>query len=361
MSKFIIHVAVNLLRSFKEGEEMAEGRRLRLAFIGCGGHSTTSLQPALCQVPEVEYVAACDLVEERAREAARRFGARAWYTDFVEMLEKEGLDAVVVVGHPKMHEEIGVECLRRGFHVLMEKPPSLTVEGARRVAETARESGKFCMVATHWRHMPSHALLKELTEREGFGRLTAVEATYSALDRGPAFGVEDFAWGFMLNQAIHPVDCLQFLGGRIVEVEARGEAVEGERLLFVAHLLFEGGAEGVLVLHGCSPAIYARVGARGTGPAWVEVDNFQRLRYIGPKPWAGRGGGFFDLSAQTWEVGNWHPRTTCLGYVEEFRHFARCVLEGEQPRASAEDAYWAMRVLDATVKSAREKRAVKLT
>ena len=337
-----------------------EEKRLRLAFIGCGGHSTMSLQPAICQVPEIEYVAACDIVEERAREAARRFGAKAWYTDFVRMLERERPDAVVVVGHPKMHEEVGIECLRRGFHVLMEKPPSLTVEGARRVAEAARESGRFCMVATHWRHMPSHALLKELTGREEFGRLTVVEATYSAPDRGPAFGVEDFAWGFMLNQAIHPLDCLQFLGGRIVEVEARGGAVEGEKLLFVARLLFEGGAEGVLVLHGCAPTIYARVGARGSGPAWAEVENFARLRYVGPKAWAGRGGGFFDLPAQTWEVGNWHPRSTCLGYVEEFRHFAHCVLRGEQPRASAEDAYRAMLALDAIVRSAREGRPVRL-
>jgi len=339
---------------------MAEAGRLRLAFIGCGAHSTKSLQPALCQVPEIEYVAACDVVGERAREAARRFGARAWYTDFVEMLEKEGPDAVVVVGHPKMHEEVGVECLRRGFHVLMEKPPSLTVEGARRVAEAAKVSGKFCMVATHWRHMPSHALLKELTEREEFGRLAAVEATYSAPDRGPAFGVEDFAWGFMLNQAIHPVDCLQFLGGRIVEVEARGCAVREERLFFVAHLLFEGGAEGALVLHGCAPAVYARVGARGTGPAWAEVEDFRRLRYIGPKPWVGFGGGILDLPAQTWEVGNWHPRTTCLGYVEEFRHFAQCVLKGEQPSASADEALQAMLVLEAIVRSARERNPVKL-
>ncbi|MGC8831683.1 MAG: hypothetical protein ACP5PQ_03790 [Thermoproteota archaeon] len=52
-------------------------QRVRVCFIGCGHHSMESLQPAVSLIPLFDYVAACDLVEEKAREATRRFGARA--------------------------------------------------------------------------------------------------------------------------------------------------------------------------------------------------------------------------------------------------------------------------------------------
>ena len=339
---------------------MPSDKRVRIAFIGCGNHSVHSLQPAICHVPEFEYIATCDIVAERAKEAARRFGAKAWYTDYMEMLEREALDAVVVVGHPNMHEEVSIECLKRGVHVLMEKPPALTVEGARRIVEVANESNRFCMVATHWRHMPTHQLLKRIASSDAFGSLTRIEVTYVAPDFGPAFGVEDYAWGFMLNQAIHPVDCMQFLGGKVQEISAHGSAIPNERLMFTAYLRFESGVEGSLTLAGCAALIYARVIVQGSGRGIAEVDNFTRLRYFAPTPWVEAGDTFRGAHAQTWEVGNWYHRTTCIGYIEELQHFARCIIDGKEPHANANDAYHAMRILDAIVKSAMEGKPMTL-
>ncbi|MEM3425902.1 MAG: Gfo/Idh/MocA family oxidoreductase [Thermoproteota archaeon] len=332
-------------------------KRVRVGFIGCGHHSMESLQPAVSLIPRFDYVAACDLDAEKAREAARRFGARKTYTDYVEMVDEESPDAVVIVGPPPLHEEAGVSCLKKGLHVFVEKPPSLTLDGARRLMEAMKSSGRICMVGTHWRHMPVHRALKTLSEREVFGEVFRLEATYLAPDTQGAWGLS-FEWGFMLNQAVHPMDCLQFLGGRVVEAEARGVVEEGRKLAVSASLIFASGAVGSFTLGGCSPLFYERVGVQGTG-GWAEAEQFKRLRYAGRERWIEP----TDPSAiQTlvFEHGSHYRGVSRPGYVEELEVFAESVLSGGHPHADAEDAYYALKTLDAIVKSIEKGGSVRI-
>jgi len=108
------------------------------------------------------------------------------------MVDEEFPDAVIIVGPPQLHEGTGVYCLKKGLHVFVEKPPSLTLDGARGLVEAIKASGRICMVEIHWRHMPVHRALKTLSEQEVFGEVFRFEATYLAPDiRG--------AWGFLSN------------------------------------------------------------------------------------------------------------------------------------------------------------------
>ena len=146
-------------------------RKIRLAFIGCGAMSS-ALQQCIPMIPEFEFVATCDLIEEKAKTNARKFGALRWYADYDQMLKTEELDAVAVVGRPedKMHRDIGIECLERGYHIYTEKPPATTVEGAKKLLDASMRSGKSGMVGTMWRHAPAHRLAKRLLEE---GRIRA--------------------------------------------------------------------------------------------------------------------------------------------------------------------------------------------
>jgi len=316
-----------------------------------------SLQPAVSLIPQVEYVAACDLIEERAKEAVRRFGAKRWYTDYNEMIDRESPDGVIVVGPPQMHEEVGVACLKKGLNVFVEKPPSLTLEGARRLYEAMKSSGKICMVGTHWRHMPIHKALKNISEREDFGEVFRLEATYIAPDTRGAWS-QPYVWGFMLNQAIHPMDCLQFLGGRVVEVHASGVAVEGRGLAIIASLRFASGAVGSLVLGGCSPIFYERIGVQGAN-GWAEAEQFKRLKYACRRGWM-EPTDPTAIQMMIFEHGSHYRGVSRPGYVEELEHFAQCVLSGLHPHADAEDAYYAMKTLDAIVRSVNTGEGIRI-
>lgn len=125
---------------------------VRLAVVGAGSQCTNSLMPGIPSIPEIDLVAVCDLKRELAERNARSFGARAVYTDAGEMLRQEAPDAVMVVGPPQMHEEVGLQVLEAGAHLFVEKPAAPTVEGAKRLVDAARRAGKVGQVGHMMRH-----------------------------------------------------------------------------------------------------------------------------------------------------------------------------------------------------------------
>jgi predicted dehydrogenase len=127
-------------------------RLVRIGFIGCGGHATSSLYPTFrlgvtrrtsLGDPVGELVACCDLDEDRARQNARTFGFERWYTDHRTMLEAEQLDCVFVVMPPQLQAPLAIECLSAGLPVFVEKPATATLEDvyAERVSRGAGLDG----------------------------------------------------------------------------------------------------------------------------------------------------------------------------------------------------------------------------
>ena len=77
-----------------------EIKPLRIAVIGAGEMSMWAILPALHFAP-VHLQAICDLDEERAKEAAIKFGTERWYTDYREMWEQEDIEAVIIQMNPQ--------------------------------------------------------------------------------------------------------------------------------------------------------------------------------------------------------------------------------------------------------------------
>ena len=73
-----------------------DGERMRMALLGCGGQGTVLLTNAL-RVPEIEWVATCDIVEEAAQAAAARVGEGCQaFTRYEDVLANVELDAVAI-------------------------------------------------------------------------------------------------------------------------------------------------------------------------------------------------------------------------------------------------------------------------
>ena len=134
--------------SGRQGRVRTEGdmsRLVRIGFIGCGAHATSSLYPTFrlgvtrrtaLGEPVGELVACCDLDEDRARQNARTFGFERWYTDHRQMLDARATWTASSSSCPR-------SCRRRwrssassaGLPVFVEKPATATLEDAYAVAE----------------------------------------------------------------------------------------------------------------------------------------------------------------------------------------------------------------------------------
>jgi len=314
-------------------------------------------------IPEFEFVSTCDLVEEKAKGNARRFGALRSYTDYVEMLQSEELDAVAVVGRPedKMHRDIGIDCLKRGYHIYTEKPPATTAEGAKMLVDASIESGKTGMVGTMWRHAPAHRLAKRLLGEEEFGRVCQYETRYLAPTPRIHEPEAPFAWRYMLDQAIHPTDCMRFFMGSVSQLCAFSTTDTDTGTVSISvNLQYESGAVGTMTL-GIGPVLEAMVFIKSTNDHAIQVLETRKLRRYRVPTWTGEGGRYANTPTEEWDVNTAHDGIGRPGYFEEMSHWAQSLLEGKEPEASLEDSYQNLCVITAISESVETGQTVRLS
>ncbi|MDA0337108.1 MAG: Gfo/Idh/MocA family oxidoreductase [bacterium] len=133
-------------------------RALRIALLGAGSHSTQNHGPAwrdyVARHPGVvELVAVCDLDADRAQDYASRFGFAQAHTDLDALFDAE-LDGLVAITPMEATEQLAARILQAGVPVVIEKPPGVGVEGARRLLAVAQSTGTPHMISFNRRFAP---------------------------------------------------------------------------------------------------------------------------------------------------------------------------------------------------------------
>ncbi len=208
---------------------------LRLAYIGAGAFTNAYMYPQLHLHP-VRLCAVCDLVEEKAQAAARKYGFEAVYTDFRRMLDEVRPDAVICIGGPKVHYEVGREVLKLGYPLFVQKSPAPSASATREMADLAASQDVVCHVGFNIRSSEAVLRAKETMAQPAFGPPTLIVVRY-----GLVFGatLEDA----VLDQHCHAFDLARHLGGSIREIAVKRGEVPGDRG-YVAALKFASGAVG---------------------------------------------------------------------------------------------------------------------
>lgn len=194
---------------------------VRVAFIGTGGIAGNYLRTLAAEhaAARATVVASCDLVAERAAEAARPFGARV-HTDWRRCLEAERYDAVFVCVPPFAHAGQEELALERGAHVFVAKPVALDLDYARRVLAAARRGGLLASSGYMWRYSDLDAQVRALLAGRPLG---LVLGTYiHGLPGTPWWRVKAQSGGQMVEQTTHIFDLARAFAGEIEAVACLG-------------------------------------------------------------------------------------------------------------------------------------------
>ena len=334
---------------------------VRVAAIGCGRQSSRNIQVGIPRIPEFEFVATCDLDENLARRNARQFGAGRWYTDFRLMLEKEQLDAAIVVGPPEMHSSVGREVALAGLHVFTEKPVSDNLEDGAAFVEAVEKSGKFGQVGHMQRHADTVRLAKRVTQGGTFGEVTFVESKYHCPGPWTATGrIPTALRTFNLYQTTHAVDLARHFGGDVRRLTATVQPGDEGSYALAIMLEFAGGALGWVNVNSCVPTMQTRLEVTGAGREFVAVDNLSELRHAPMASYNDRASGYMGMSMSTWRQGALASGHTRTGYSNQLEHFAQSILAGTPPYPSTRDGYEAVRCVFAIEESVAKRGAVDL-
>jgi predicted dehydrogenase len=159
--------------------------RLNLALIGCGAQGQVLLE-SLAAIEGIHIVALVDIWDYNLNSNVRRLKAQGFdvkgYGNYEDLLANEkDLQAAIVATPDFWHAPITNACLKAGLHVYCEKMMSHTIEGARSMVRTMRESGKLLQIGHQRRSNPRYvfALNRLLREAKICGRLTAAQAQWN--------------------------------------------------------------------------------------------------------------------------------------------------------------------------------------
>ncbi|WP_100010008.1 Gfo/Idh/MocA family protein [Lentibacillus sediminis] len=319
-------------------------RKLKVCFIGAGGHSFRNIYPTFQYAP-IDLLAVCDKDEDKAIACARQFGANNYYTNHHEMLEHECPDAVFIVAsyYPDgrvQATDLALDALNAGIHVWMEKPTAASVEEVQQLMDKSKEKNRYVMTGLKKTFFPAIEKVKQIISSPDFGHPSSLYVRYP--QDMPAFQDRNDLTKMtgLLDHISHPGSIIHYLMGKLDHLSYEWEPINGGS---VTMMRFQSGAVGTMHMtagiSGSSPLERLEVVGEGAN---VVVENGVKLTYYrkAKMPTYGRSSSFLvedEVAPLHWEpefsLGQLYNKNIFyLGYVPEVLHFCEHILSNQPPK-----------------------------
>jgi UDP-N-acetyl-2-amino-2-deoxyglucuronate dehydrogenase len=344
---------------------MTSDAPIRVGLVGCGAISTQHLE-AIAAVDGLALGAVMSASADRARTVGDRWGV-PWTTSLDELLARDDVDAVTVCSPSGLHPSQALAALRSGRHAIVEKPIALSAEAADTVVAAGRERGLVVATISQRRFEPAVRALKAAVAAGALGRIALVltEGLYhrpqAYYDSAAWRGTRDLDGGVLMNQAIHMIDLVRWIGGPVASVSGHiatvGHAMESEDTATVS-LRFADGALGSIVATTCAtpefPPELRVYGALGH----VRLVGEQAAEWDVPDVAEPPAGDDVPVPAGTGATQTWG--TNAVGYLRQYADFVEAVRTGRSPAVTGEDGRNAVAIIEAAYEADRDGRAVVL-
>ena len=358
-------------------------KKLKIAVIGCVGICRWAHMPGYSHMDNVEIVAVCDILPERAKEVAEKYGVPATYTDYHDVLDIPGLDAVDICTPNVWHSIIAVDALKKGLHVFCEKPDAINPEECARMKAAAEESGKVLMVMRNNRYRDTATYLKKFIEDGRMGDIYAARCGWirrrGIPGRGGWFTTKaQSGGGPLIDLGVHMIDLTMYLMGNPRPVAVSGcvynkfanseevydsaSAAHGDRNkngtfdvedLAMGFIRFDNGACLQIEFSWASniekeEQFYELRGTRA-GAAWSSTRDGGRVKIFGE-----------EYGKLTDTVPNADDNRCTQIHEANLRHFADVVLNGAKPMFVPQQGLDMIKILDAMYRSAESGKEIAL-
>ena len=198
---------------------------MNIALIGCGRISKNHFESIKKFPKDLKLVAVCDIIEERAKKAGNKYGAK-YYTNYEEMLERGDIDIISVCTPSGLHPKHGIMAAQKGINVITEKPMGITLNSVDELIKATDDNKVKLFVVKQNRLNTTMQLLKKAILKNRFGRIYMVQSNVfwqrpqEYYDMAKWRGTWEFDGGAFMNQASHYVDALYWLIGSVESVIA---------------------------------------------------------------------------------------------------------------------------------------------
>lgn len=272
------------------------------------------------------------------------------YDEGMKLIDDPDVQAVDICLPTPLHVPYAIAALKKGKHVLSEKPMARDSKTAKQYVAAAKKAKTIAMVALCMRFWPGWDWLKDAVRDGRYGKVrSAIFRRLCVIPQTPLYFDPDACGGAILDLHIHDVDFIQYLFGMPRSVFARG----------YSH--YTGGIDHVVAHYEYDdvPLVVAEGG-------WSMSKTFPfTMQYTIN----------FERATATYVIGDRPPLTICendkppyhpelrpgMGYQYEIEYFLKCVETGTRPATvTIEDAARAVTIVEAATKSVRTGKVVRV-
>ncbi|WP_161762810.1 Gfo/Idh/MocA family protein [Rhodobacter amnigenus] len=342
------------------GAHVARAPRIRLGMVGGGRDAFIGAVHRIAARIDDQYelVAGCfSSSPEKSAASGADLGVdpRRTYASFAEMAtrearRKDGIEAVAIVTPNHMHAPVALQFLRRGIHVICDKPLTATLPEAKRLAKAAEASGVIFALTHNYTGYPMIRQAAAMVRNGDLGEIRVVQVEYAQdwlAEPIEASGQKQADWrtdpartgagGATGDIGTHAFNLAAFVTGLELDSLAADlqSFVPGRRVDDNGHVMlrYKGGARGMLwcsqVAAGCENGLRLRVYGTKAGIEWAQED--PNYLWVGPlnqpKYRITRGGaGSGPEAGRVTRVPPGHPEGYLEGFANIYAEAARAIL-----------------------------------
>lgn len=342
------------------GAHVARAPRIRLGMVGGGRDAFIGAVHRIAARIDDQYelVAGCfssNAEKSMASGADLGVDPKRTYASFAEMAarearRKDGIEAVAIVTPNHMHAPVAMQFLRRGIHVICDKPLTATLPEAKRLAKAAEASGVVFALTHNYTGYPMIRQAAAMVRNGDLGDIRVVQVEYAQdwlAEPIETSGQKQADWrtdparsgagGATGDIGTHAFNLAGFVTGLEVESLAADlqAFVPGRRVDDNGHVMlrYKGGARGMLwcsqVAAGCENGLRLRVYGTKAGIEWAQED--PNYLWVGPlnqpKYRLTRGGaGSGPEAGRVTRVPPGHPEGYLEGFANIYAEAARAIL-----------------------------------
>jgi len=162
----------------------AANDKINLGIIGCGGLGKQNLNAAAAH-PDVVVVAACDVWKERLDPVVEKYKKTCTgYTDYRELLQHKGLDAVIIATPAHWHAIQAIEAAKAGLDIYLQKPMTMHLGESLAVRNAVKKHNVICQIGTQIHSSEHYRRMVELVRSGNLGKISTVR-TFFVMNEAP--------------------------------------------------------------------------------------------------------------------------------------------------------------------------------
>jgi predicted dehydrogenase len=188
--------------------------KIRWGIIGCAGIAKRAVIPGIQQSETGEVSAIASRGLEKAKQTAEELNIPTAYGSYEELLADPNIDGVYIPLPNHLHKEWAIRAAEAGKHVLCEKPLAINASEAEEMVEACEKAGVVFAEAFMYRYHPRYTMIQDIIKSGEIGELRGIHGNFTfnnSKDMGNVRYKQEWGGGSLYDVGVYPISAARML------------------------------------------------------------------------------------------------------------------------------------------------------